>query len=232
MSNKEGKCIEIIKTKLKEGMIAIDVGASIGRYTVILSQLVGTNGKVYAIEPLPDNMDKLIAVVNKQGLSNVRLIESAISNKTDMVTILQHHTLTGMGHLECAHNDKSTRSSRSINMYDKLIAPCYTFNDFQCRYGIDNVDFIKIDIEGGEVFIFDGMDQVMKQDKLIIYIELHFEFMQDPYSQVKHIIDTLTSNNFIVTYLIDKNNNIHDINRMEDIFNHVEKGIVYLFFEK
>ena len=53
--------VKLMRTFLREGDTAIDVGANIGALTVPMSQMVGKNGRVYAIEADPENMVVVVA---------------------------------------------------------------------------------------------------------------------------------------------------------------------------
>src|SRR5207245_4233492 len=50
---------ELVKHEIKEGDVAIDIGASIGYYTLLFAKLVGHTGKVYAFEPLSQSFSIL-----------------------------------------------------------------------------------------------------------------------------------------------------------------------------
>ena len=56
---REAYLVEIVKKELKKGDIVIDIGANIGYYVLLESKIVGEKGKVYAIEPVPQNVDIL-----------------------------------------------------------------------------------------------------------------------------------------------------------------------------
>ena len=52
---REPEFMEIIQDEVREGMVAFDLGANIGYVTLILAELVGPSGHVYAVEPNPRN---------------------------------------------------------------------------------------------------------------------------------------------------------------------------------
>ena len=73
--------VEPIKCFLKRGDYALDIGANIGDYSLVLARLVGDAGKVWAIEPIPDTFRLLSAVVKRLGLTNVELVNCALSDQ-------------------------------------------------------------------------------------------------------------------------------------------------------
>ena len=67
----------------KEGDIVVDVGAHIGRYTLIAANRVGRNGKVVAVEANPDNFEMLNNNVKLNRLTNVTSLNyAAYSHET------------------------------------------------------------------------------------------------------------------------------------------------------
>ena len=76
-----------MKKYIRKGAIVLDIGANIGFYTKILSELVGDNGKVYAFEPDKTNFGYLMK--NAGHLKNVVFINKAVSDKTGKITTIQ-----------------------------------------------------------------------------------------------------------------------------------------------
>src|SRR5687768_8988163 len=49
----------VVENTLRPGMVAFDLGANVGYYTVMMAKLVGPNGRVYAVEPFPQSFGLL-----------------------------------------------------------------------------------------------------------------------------------------------------------------------------
>lgn len=77
--------LEVVRRLVGAGDSVIDVGANIGVYTVHLSEQVGPSGHVYSIEPFPITCDILNSNVKKLELSNVSVLNLAISDHEGMV---------------------------------------------------------------------------------------------------------------------------------------------------
>lgn len=71
---------KILEKVLKEGDVFFDVGAHVGIFTILASQLVGKSGKIFAFEPLKRNVDFLSRHVALNKCDNVVIIEVAVSN--------------------------------------------------------------------------------------------------------------------------------------------------------
>src|SRR5215469_7146615 len=118
---------------VKEGDIVIDGGANIGFFTLLLSQLVGPKGKVFAIEPGQNNLWKLEENVRINKAKNVEIVRQPLSKDHNPVTF----------HLRAEGGRNSLFPGHSQS--SKTMTPC-TLQDFW-KY---NVKLIKLDIEGAE----------------------------------------------------------------------------------
>ena len=72
--------VETLIEAARLGTVAVDIGAHVGIFTIPLARAVGTAGEVWALEPLPDNVDRLQANVRENQLRNVTLFASAASD--------------------------------------------------------------------------------------------------------------------------------------------------------
>ena len=50
---------KIIKEMVKKGMVVLEIGANLGYYALIEASIIGKEGKIYAIEPVPRNFEIL-----------------------------------------------------------------------------------------------------------------------------------------------------------------------------
>ncbi|MCE7979658.1 MAG: FkbM family methyltransferase [Caldilinea sp. CFX5] len=71
----------LIETSIQPGMTFVDVGANIGYYSVFAGQLSGDKGKIFAIEPAPDNLEFLRQNITLNHLTNVEIFPCAVGNK-------------------------------------------------------------------------------------------------------------------------------------------------------
>lgn len=158
---REGLCTKIIKEELKRGMTVVDIGANIGYYTLLEASLVGKDGRVYAFEPFPHSFALLNKSIEINDYSSiVETYQVAISDKCGTAKLYlaeadNIHTLVDLGKAR-KHIDVNT----------------ITLDEFLKDKG--SVDFIRMDIEGYEVEVFDGMMETLKREKeLKILFELH-----------------------------------------------------------
>lgn len=73
-----------VKSILRHGDIAVDAGANLGWYTVVMARSVGSAGRVFAFEPEPTNFDLLSRNVELNGLfDRCSIFQLALSDRED-----------------------------------------------------------------------------------------------------------------------------------------------------
>ena len=77
--------IELLQQLIKPGDHVLDIGANIGFYAKIISNLVGEKGKVYCFEPDKTNYNYLVK--NTKGISNITLFNLAVSDKEEVIKV-------------------------------------------------------------------------------------------------------------------------------------------------
>jgi FkbM family methyltransferase len=155
---------EVVKAVIEvvhEGFVAIDVGAHLGYYALILSRLVGSNGRVIAFEPIPSNFRILSENIELNGCKNVQVVNQAVSDRS--------------GCCELAPHALSNSSSFSLlkNGGTKTIAvDAISLDDFLKDWHRP-IDFIEIDVEGAEGMVLDGARKTIESYHPVLLVEIH-----------------------------------------------------------
>jgi FkbM family methyltransferase len=164
----EAASTRIVNQYVKKGHVVLDVGANIGYYTVLLSELVSNEGRVIAFEPTRHFGNVLKANVEANQLTNVDVIDYGLSNRDREVDI-------DIG--------ISSATIHSSNYYDPIIRheriSLKTLDNFVSENNISRIDFIKIDVDGHEPYFFDGAWAVLeKLDPFILFEVSHLHYMK------------------------------------------------------
>ncbi len=149
---------------LKPGDIFLDVGANAGFFTVIAAKQVGITGHVYAFEPGQRELKLLHHNIAINHLTNVTVIESAVSNKngTAKFAISEDGAMNSMA--------KNNHPLQQIEEWCSV--PTVSIDKFAEDYKVNKVDCIKIDVEGAEKLVFEGLKNVLfSNEKLLIIFE-------------------------------------------------------------
>lgn len=146
--------IAFIKKHVKEGMTVVDIGANIGFYTILLSQLVGKKGRVYTFEPDPNNYKHLQS--NVKTLSNVIIEQAACGLRTEKIRLFESATL---------NVDHTTYDTGDRKHHTEVA--CIALDDY---FKNKTVDFVKIDIQGYDYYAIKGMERVLKRMRHIVIL--------------------------------------------------------------
>lgn len=161
-------------------MVAIDVGANMGYYTVLFGNNVGPHGHVLAIEPNPHAVTLLRRSVDINGYTaRTHISEAACSDGSSAsAQLVVPPTEPKNAHivLDAASDDPSG-----------LETNCVTIDGLCDAY--DRVDFMKIDAEGSEERIFAGMSTVLGRCRPMVVIEINVARYADPAGFIRRLRD-------------------------------------------
>jgi FkbM family methyltransferase len=146
---------EIVRTFVTPGDVCVDVGANIGWYTTLMQKLVGARGSVHAFEPVPTTFNILtdnVASNDHSGsviLNNLALGEEA--GEVEMHTFDDRST----GHASISDFGDATAHGIPTQMI--------RLNDYLSEKRLEDVKFVKIDIEGAELSMLKGSSRLFEQ---------------------------------------------------------------------
>ena len=89
----------LFEKTINRGGVVFDIGAHVGFYTLLASVLVGSGGKVFSFEPVPRNLLYLREHLRINNISNVKVIEKAVSDSYGMV-YFETSIFSSMGHFQ------------------------------------------------------------------------------------------------------------------------------------
>ena len=142
----------VISKRLRPGMTFVDVGAHIGLLTLAGARAVGSKGKVLAVEPVPLCFDALRRALAINGLTDrVVTVRQAVGARRERCRLLVGSVL---GHSSLIRSDALSKELTAeieveVSPLDDLIEP-------NAR-----VDLVKIDVEGAELAVLEGMTRII-----------------------------------------------------------------------
>lgn len=144
--------INLFRKLINSGDTVLDIGANIGFSTLIFSDIVGSRGIVHSFEPEKTNYSHLKYTANRP---NIVLNNCAIGSKSGSITLYTSNLIN------VDHKTYKTTSFKSkyrvlVNSIDNYSKP------------LIKVDFIKIDIQGGEIDALKGMKKTLRSNKNVI----------------------------------------------------------------
>ena len=174
----------VIKRLVQPGDVVVDLGAHVGACTKFLSDRVGETGTVYSVEPFPLNFEILQLNVQKLGLSNVQLINCAVSQESGKL-MMEVPTFAEFGE----------------SFYDARLIPAGATSSLrQAAVDVQTVDalladrpraisFIKCDVEGQELQTLRGARDVIATDLPMLMLEVSL-MSRDTHDDVRELLSS------------------------------------------
>ena len=205
MGRYEPGTTQLFEELLKPGMVVIDVGAHVGYYTLIAAKQVGPGGKVYAFEPDRDNHALLEKNIELNGYNNVLAARSAVSDRVGASDL--YLTALDSGRHSLFHQGLPERGSVAVETT--------TVDSFLESQGWPGVDLVKIDVEGAEFTVLDGMAQLLERSAgLKMIIEFNPALIQGAGVSPLQFLERLTSAGW-QTFLIEEANGLVPLTPVE-----------------
>ncbi len=157
--------VSFISKFLQPGQYAIDIGANIGFYSMLLSKLVGERGKVISFEPIPHLFKALTRSRDENRFAGICDIHNlALSDHDGEVSMVFAPKSTNFGGSYIS-GDKDAPAE-----HERTTVKTLKLDGFMSSR---KVDFIKIDVEGAEFLALSGGLELIKRDMPVILCELH-----------------------------------------------------------
>lgn len=155
---------EALRRSVAPGSTVLDIGANIGFFAVLASRLTGTGGSVCAVEALPANVRALRANIALNAADNVIVVEAAAAD----------HVGRG-AFLEVAEHSWSHLADRGWHGATQraLDVELVTIDALVGAGVVPRPDVVKIDVEGSEAAVLDGMQRTLAEAAPTLIIELH-----------------------------------------------------------
>jgi FkbM family methyltransferase len=155
-----------LRELIPAGALIFDVGANIGYVSLLLAKAAGVNGRVFAFEALPSNVEQLRSNVALNGMeARVTVVPGAVTQAPGPVNFLVHAS-GGMGKV-------AGSAGREDRYQAEVTVPGISLDEFVYGQGNLPPQVVKMDIEGGEVLALPGMRRVLAEAHPLMLMELH-----------------------------------------------------------
>ena len=155
----ESDLIKILQKYVKEGDIFIDIGANIGYISAFAASLVGKSGEVHSFEPVPIYFNYLRNMVNLNKDFKIYINNCALG-ESNQVSNISVTNLSTIGWNTMVPNLMRADAIKEIIKIDVIRLDEYIFEK-----GLENVSFIKIDVEGYEYPVLKGLTKFFEKKK-------------------------------------------------------------------
>jgi len=212
---------ELVKKEVKKGDVALDIGANIGYYTLVLARIDG--GKVFAFEPDPSNFALLKKNVEANGYKNVVLVQKAVSNQTGRARLYLSPTTPADHRIFDSGDGRQSVAIETVRLDDY-------FKNFNGK-----IDFIKMDAQGAEGGVIQGMLNLLKKNHNVkIAMEFSPNLLQKNGTAPADCLNLLTGLGFKLFEIAEQEKEIRpvDIPWLLKVYTMDKKGHTNLFCQR
>jgi len=142
---------------LPSDAVFLDIGASLGTVSAAMAQKLN-QGRIIAVEASPSVHPPLKETIRRASDSRITLVEAAVSDHVGVTTFHQDPNGSGWGFL-------SPDGTTEVNTT--------TVDQITADLGLNRVDFIKIDVEGGELAVLKGASATLEEHRPIVMFEVN-----------------------------------------------------------
>ena len=161
----------VLSKILRARSVIFDVGAHIGTYSVILGKLC-PQSSIYAFEPQVPLYSILLNNLSKNRVENCTPFNLAIAHR-ETISAMQRAVSDGTGTGKTVSyntREKYNFGGLSVGMGEHVVA-CISLDSFVNKARLNQIDLLKIDVEGAEPFVFFGAREILKKHRPIIHFE-------------------------------------------------------------
>lgn len=167
---REPGVLKFAQDSIGKGSTVFDVGAHVGEWTLLFSQLVGDAGGVVAFEPDPVARASLMRNLEMNGISNVTVEAKCVSDTTGKAVLGAERFGSGLSSIVHQGN----RSER----YNQVEVDSTTLDEYCEGHGL-SPDWVKIDAEGAEPLIVRGMQRLIQSRHPQAILEFHSDSLSE-----------------------------------------------------
>jgi FkbM family methyltransferase len=191
---------------IREGSTVIDVGTHIGYTTILLGRRVGKDGKVLAYEASPKNYEFTLANVKMNYLAHVDLFQLAVYKKEAVLPFLEPSRFRGGGSLKIEEAQRSLSINAPFDAFEIIEVKAVSLDDHLQNVG--KINFIKLDIEGGEYNALLGMESLIKRRQVdVISFELNAGCLGDELVPLRDVLKSYEASYGVSLYTISAEGN-------------------------
>lgn len=164
----EAEAVTTWQQLCKADSVVLDIGANIGYYS-LLAAAIAKQGKVYAFEPIPSLQQRIRRNMVLNRFQNIHLVPAAASDRDGKVKM----------HVAAADNIGMSGLRPQENFSGETIeVNAIRIDDWAVKYNIGKIDLVKIDTEGAEWLVLQGMVETLKRYRPAVIIEVMDELLR------------------------------------------------------
>jgi len=220
----EPETTKLLLSLLQPGMHFVDVGAHIGYYTLLAARAVGSVGKVWAFEPTPPTFLLLRQnILENNAQEVVEAVQKAVTDKVGCSMFFLHPMLSRSSIVE----------PRDMKAHCAARVETTSLDAFFKERGWPRVDIVKMDVEGAETMVIQGMRELVHRNpRLRLIVEFSPANMRAAGVTAEDFLSSLHSLGFSGFVIDDRVEKLHFPSETSALADYVRRGPVNLLCER
>lgn len=181
---------QVFRKVIKPGDTILDVGANVGFHSLYFADLCGEKGQVISYEPILTTFKELIENIAINSFQNITVNNLALSDKAETLNVI---------------TDPKTDNPGAFNLFElggDSIVNCVIGDEQPEIKNLDRLDFIKIDVEGYEFFVLNGLKKTINKfwPKIIFEYDINYQLKTGLSAQkIFELLKTFNYNFYLIS---------------------------------
>ncbi len=170
---------------VKNGTTVIDVGTNVGE-TLLNFAKINRDGRNIGFEPVPHLYEKARVNIGLNDFANIELVNKGLSSRKESLTFNEvAENNSGGTFLTRENNSDAVRSVQAVRL-----------DEFAEQSGLKDIALIKIDVEGFEMEVLKGAENVLERSNPILFVEIDDRYLARQQSSSTEIFDFLAARGY------------------------------------
>ncbi|MFZ0749188.1 MAG: FkbM family methyltransferase, partial [Pyrinomonadaceae bacterium] len=190
----EPEIVDIARQYIARGSTVLDVGANFGQMTLLFSELVGNKGHVFSFEAddfICEVLKKNIAVNNRQNITPICKAVYNTCGGTMYYPVPDFQRFDSYGSYGVDPNAEAGRTVTTITIDSLNIQ--------------DRISFMKVDVQGSDLFALQGSVETIKRHQMPIIFEYEALFQDEFHTSLEEYLQFVKAINYKVAQIIGVN---------------------------
>lgn len=188
----------LVRKIVRPGMLVFDIGANIGDYSILLSKLVGTSGKVYSFEPASATFQKLRERIIKSKSQNIYPFQKAVYSENTKIEFNEfpdeYSVWNSIGKPQMLNPEGS---GEYVPIIKTETIEAIALDSFSQQHSITSIDYLKLDVEGAESDALQGASDLLKTKSIrFLQFEISQTMLEGLNREAKITFNTLIENGY------------------------------------
>lgn len=164
----------------------LDIGVNVGQTLLDFLSMQKPGDSYYGFEPNAYAVAYVMQLIRMNQLSDIQLVPIGLSNNAGVVSLSMETSSSVF-----ASDASITEYQRPDRHLTRMYIPCFRFDDIRQSVAIPKVSFVKIDVEGAELEVLQGMTGVLKNDRPLITCEVLHRDPKYPVDAYQKTVNTM-----------------------------------------